>query len=124
MLPNAKLVAFVASTDLDASYQFYVDVLGLTLLDRSPYGLGLDFAGTELRVQAVSELVPATYTALGWAVEDLDAQVTLLKDKGIVFERYDGLRQDEFDAWTAPDGTRVAWFQDPAANIVSLHQHA
>jgi catechol 2,3-dioxygenase-like lactoylglutathione lyase family enzyme len=123
MLPNAQLVAFIASSDLDRSYHFYVDLLGLKVLDRSPYGLGLDSGGTELRVQAVAEVATAVYTALGWAVDDLDASVTALREQGIAFQRYEGLEQDDHDAWTAPDGTRVAWFLDPDANVLSLHHH-
>jgi catechol 2,3-dioxygenase-like lactoylglutathione lyase family enzyme len=123
MLTDAKIVAFVAAHDLDRSREFYVDVLGLTILDESPYGLGLDSGGTELRVQAVKEVAVATYTALGWAVDDLDANVAHLRDQGIVFQRYDGLEQDEHDAWTAPDGTRVVWFLDPDDNVLSLHHH-
>jgi hypothetical protein len=60
---------------------------------------------------------------LGWDVDDLDAAVDELRGRGITFTRYDGMDQDEHDAWTAPSGTRVAWFRDPDANTLSLQQH-
>ena len=56
------------------------------------------------------------------AVDDLDAAVTQLRDRGVVFKRYDGMDQDEHDAWLAPSGTRVAWFVDPDGNTRSFEQ--
>jgi catechol 2,3-dioxygenase-like lactoylglutathione lyase family enzyme len=123
VLASARLTAFVASTDLDRSAAFYVDTLGLTARDRSPFALVLDGRGATLRVTAVAEKPAAGYTVLGWDVDDLDAAVDELRGRGITFTRYDGMDQDEHDAWTAPSGTRVAWFRDPDANTLSLQQH-
>jgi catechol 2,3-dioxygenase-like lactoylglutathione lyase family enzyme len=123
VLTDARIVAFAASTDLDRAYRFYVEVLGLKLLERSPYGLELECNGSELRVNAVDDKPLVPYTVLGWTVGSLDDNVAALRAKGVTFKRYEGLDQDEYDAWAAPDGTRVVWFTDPDDNLLSLHQH-
>ena len=63
------------------------------------------------------------YTALGWQVLDLNETVDRLREKGIDFIRYNGMDQDDHDAWQAPDGVRVAWFRDPHGNVLSLLEH-
>ena len=122
MTPPGPLVAFAATRDLQRAERFYVDVLGLAVRTRDPGAVSLDSAGTELRVTLVQEKAAAPYTVLGWSVDDLSAQVATLRARGLVFTRYPGLDQDDDDAWTAPDGTRVAWFTDPDGNVLSLHQ--
>jgi catechol 2,3-dioxygenase-like lactoylglutathione lyase family enzyme len=122
MLPTARLTAFVATTDLERAAAFYVDVLGLALLERDdPYSAVVDGQGARLRITAVHEKAEAPYTVLGWEVPDLDAAVDDLRARGVTFTRYPGMDQDEHDAWRAPDGTRVAWFADPDGNTLSLH---
>jgi catechol 2,3-dioxygenase-like lactoylglutathione lyase family enzyme len=117
---DRTLVAFVASTDLQRSARFYLDVLGLTAAEESPYALVVDGGGTTLRITLVDHRAPAEYTVLGWQVVDLDATVDELRGRGVVFERYDGMTQDDHDAWTAPGGSRIAWFKDPDGNTLSL----
>ncbi|TQF69319.1 VOC family protein [Rhodococcus spelaei] len=118
-----RLVAFVASTDLDVSSMFYVDTLGLRVTSRTPFALVVDGGGgTSLRITLVQTKGDTGYTVLGWEVDDLDAAVEDLRAKGVEFTSYQGMDQDEHDAWTAPDGTRIAWFRDPHGNVLSLHQ--
>ncbi|RVW01272.1 VOC family protein [Rhodococcus xishaensis] len=117
-----ELVAFLASTDLDVSSMFYVDTLGLSEVERTPFALVVDGGGTELRITLVQSRVDTGYTVLGWRTTDLSSTVDKLRGKGIEFLRYQGMDQDELAAWTAPDGTRVAWFRDPHGNVLSIHQ--
>ncbi|MCL2536245.1 MAG: VOC family protein [Nocardiaceae bacterium] len=118
-----ELVAFLASTDLDVSSMFYVDTLGLVITERTPFALVVDGGGgTELRITLVQSKVDTGYTVLGWRTDDLSATVDELREKGVEFLRYQGMDQDEHAAWTAPEGTRVAWFRDPHGNVLSLHQ--
>jgi catechol 2,3-dioxygenase-like lactoylglutathione lyase family enzyme len=117
-----RLVAFVATRDLDRAEKFYVEVIGLRLSSKNPHAVALDSDGIELRVNLVESKAQAPYTVLGWAVDDLTAEVTKLRDRGLTFTDYPGMEQDADDAWTAPDGTRVAWFTDPDGNVLSLHQ--
>jgi catechol 2,3-dioxygenase-like lactoylglutathione lyase family enzyme len=75
VLADADLVAFAASTDLAAAEAFYGGVLGLELVDSTPFAKVFDAHGTQLRVTRVDALAGAAYTVLGWRVEDLDAAV-------------------------------------------------
>jgi catechol 2,3-dioxygenase-like lactoylglutathione lyase family enzyme len=122
MLPGTRLTAFVASTDLPRSETFYVETLGLALVDANPYALVVDGFGAQVRVTLVDEKAAAEYTVLGWEVDDLDRAIDDLKTRGVVFTIYDGMGQDQRGAWEAPDGSRVAWFKDPDGNTLSLHQ--
>jgi catechol 2,3-dioxygenase-like lactoylglutathione lyase family enzyme len=122
MLSGARLTAFVASTDLLRSEEFYVATLGLAREDANPYALVVDGGGTQLRITLVEHKAAAEYTVLGWIVDDINAAVDDLVAKGVSFTVYDGMGQDERGVWAAPDGTRVAWFKDPDGNTLSLQQ--
>ena len=125
MISTARITAFVATTDLARAVGFYVDVVGLTLVGRDdPFAAVVDGLGANVRITAVHEKADAPYTVLGWEVPDLDAAVDELRGRGVSFTRFDGMDQDDHDAWTAPDGTRVAWFADPDGNTLSLHGRA
>ena len=57
---------------------------------------------------------------LGWSVGDIRATIEQLSAKSVSFERFDGLPLDASGVWTTPDGSKIAWFKDPAGNILSL----
>ena len=122
MLEEADLVAFVSCSDLEVSSGFYGEVLGLSLLETSEFANAYDVNGTQLRVTLVDRPAGAPYTVLGWRVPDVAAAVRALREAGVEFMRYDGMTQDEHDIWTAPGGSRIAWFADPDGNIISLQQ--
>jgi catechol 2,3-dioxygenase-like lactoylglutathione lyase family enzyme len=117
---HAKQVGFVGVSDLDAAERFYGGVLGLDLIDARLFALVHDTPTTQLRITAVVQVHPAPYTVLGWVVADLEGEIDPLAAAGIGFNRYDGMDQDERGIWTAPDGTRVAWFYDPDGNTLAL----
>jgi len=123
MTISGQLVGFVPSTDLDVSEMFYVDTLGFRKIARDHFALVLDGGGgTPVRVTLVQSRADTGYTVLGWQVDDIDAAVDALRDKGVDLVRYKGMDQDDHDVWTAPDGMRVAWFRDPHGNVLSLTQ--
>lgn len=122
MLGREKLMAFVAACDLDRAKSFYADTLGLQLVSEDRFALVFDAAGTMLRVAAVPEMTAAKYTVLGWQVRDIAQTATKLREAGVNFERYDGMKQDEAGIWLSPSGTRVAWFKDPDGNTLSITQ--
>jgi predicted enzyme related to lactoylglutathione lyase len=122
MLEQCDLIAFVPANDLGLARTFYADVVGLPLVDANPAACVFDANGTMLRVTAVAELPAARYTVLGWAVADIGAAIEGLRERGVAFLRFDGMEQDELGAWLAPDGARIAWFEDPAGNTLSLTQ--
>lgn len=123
MLANARLCGFIATTEPEAAKAFYGRILGLPVVDDSPFAVVFDANGTHLRVTTVHEAVVAPYTVLGWEVDDIAAEAKALIGRGVVFERFDGLDQDEAGIWTAPDGAKVAWFKDPEGQVLSVAQH-
>jgi catechol 2,3-dioxygenase-like lactoylglutathione lyase family enzyme len=122
MLGGSALVSFVASADLDRSHAFYGDLLGLELVGSSSFANAYDSAGTTLRVTLVEEPVCAPYTILGWSVDDISRHVSALRRGGVEFKRYPRLDQDASGVWTAPGGSRIAWFEDPDGNTLSIQQ--
>ena len=91
-------------------------------MSEDPFALVFDGGGTVLRVQKVQSFTPHPFTAVGWNVPDIAAEVLALAAKGVTFERYSFFQQDDKGVWTAPDGTGVAWFKDPDGNTLSLAQ--
>jgi catechol 2,3-dioxygenase-like lactoylglutathione lyase family enzyme len=122
VLTDAAPFAFIPSTDLDRSRSFYEGTLGVRLVEATDFGLIFDVGGTKVWVVLVGdELNPQPFTIFGWQVDDLDATIGALADRGIEFLRYDGMEQDEAGVWTSPTGTRIAWFEDPEGNNLSLN---
>ncbi len=113
-----KAIAFAPSTDLDRSRGFYEGVLGLHVVEMTPFALVLD----DIRVTKVDTLTPQPFTVLGWPVDDIDEAVATLSARGVPFHRYEGMGQTESGIWTAPSGARIAWFPDPDGNTLSLTQ--
>lgn len=123
-LRQQRLVSFVATRDPEAAKKFYRDTLGLRLVaEQLPFALVFDANGVTLRVTIVQSFQPAGYTVLGWEVPDIQAAVQALSSAGVRFERYSGMPQDEMGIWSAPGGTKVAWFKDPDGNTLSVSQH-
>lgn len=113
-------IVFIAARDPARSRAFYEETLGLELVAEDEFALTFDAGGTPLRLTRVPEYRPPPYTVLGWEVDDLEGEIDALRRAGVGFERFPGLEQDERGIWTAPDGTRVAWFRDPDGNVLSL----
>jgi len=113
-------MAFVATARPADSRKFYQDVLGLRFVADEPYALVFDVNGIMLRIQKVHAQTPARHTTLGWQVRDVRAAATELQRRGVDFQHYPGMGQDELGIWTSPSGARVAWFNDPDGNTLSL----
>lgn len=120
MLGSEKLMAFVATAKPESARGFYRDTLGLQLVDENPFALVFDLNGTMLRVTRVEKVDPRPYTVLGWQVADVTAMARQLRDAGVKLKRYPGMDQDELAVWTAPGGAKVAWFEDPDGNVLSV----
>ena len=119
---NSKIISFVATQNPANALVFYAETLGLKLISDDPFAMVFDANGTMLRVQKVRDLAPARHTVLGWEVPDISAKTRELTKRGVHFERFEGVTQDESGVWTAPSGAKVAWFKDPDGNILSLTQ--
>ena len=126
ILSESKLVAFAATTDFAKARAFYEGVLGLRLIeDETPFALVFDANGTMLRVTNVGQHKPAPFTVLGWDVESIDETVEQLIAAGVVFLRFPGINDGGSSAvWNAPSGARVAWFNDPDGNVLSVTEFA
>lgn len=122
MLGSSDIIAFVSTTDLAGARRFYVDALGLRMVEENPYACVLDANGTMLRVTLAERVVAAPYTVLGWRVGDIWQVVRDLRERGIDPVRYDSMDQDVDGIWTTPGGDRVAWFRDPDGNTLSMTQ--
>jgi catechol 2,3-dioxygenase-like lactoylglutathione lyase family enzyme len=120
MLTNQRLKAFVSTTQPDKARLFYINMLGLKLLSEDHFGLECESNGAHLRITIVEKLTTQPFTVLGWDTTDIVSTVKRLALKGIKFEKFSFIEQDELGIWTAPGGTKVAWFKDPDGNLLSL----
>ena len=121
-LRTSDLVAFVATANLAVARTFYEKALGLKVTGASPIAVTFDANGTTLRIVAVAKVVVAPYTAIGWSVSDIAQTIRELIGRGVKFENFEGVDQDELGVWKAPGGAQVAWFKDPDGNTLSLTQ--
>jgi catechol 2,3-dioxygenase-like lactoylglutathione lyase family enzyme len=120
MLAKNKIVAFVATNNIEKARPFYQDVLGLTLVAVTQFALEFDAGGTTLRVTEVPDFRPGGGTAVGWEVADIRGEMAELATRGVTFEMFSGMAQDKSGIWTAPGGAQVAWFKDRDGNTLSL----
>ncbi len=124
MLGDTKAFSGFAVDDLQRARQFYEETLGLntTVMDEENGVMAINHAGDrETFVYIKPDFVPATYTVLNFQVDDIDAAVDGLSERGVSFERYDGFDQDEKGVMRG-QGPQIAWFKDPAGNIFSVMQ--
>jgi len=122
-MKNAVLNAFLPTRDIDKAKEFYVQLLGLDFIIDNGFSLELKSGGVPIRLTRVESFEPDPFTVLGWEVIDIKSTIQELLQKGLVFEKYPGIHQDELGIWSAPGGTLVAWFKDPDGNVLSLSQH-
>src|SRR5690242_18605602 len=121
-LSRQDVMTFIATRNAKKARKFYSETLGLQFISEDPYALVFDLNGTMLRIQKVQHLTPAQYTSLGWSVRDIRAAVTTLAERGVRFEQYPGMGQDELGIWKSPGGAKIAWFRDPDGQTLSFTQ--
>jgi catechol 2,3-dioxygenase-like lactoylglutathione lyase family enzyme len=110
-----------SSNDIPACKAFYADTLGLEVSEENGQ-LMLDLAGGgQVLIYPKDNHVPATYTVLNFKVDDIDAAVDGLVAAGVTMERYEGFDQDERGIMR-DFGPAIAWFTDPAGNIIAVLQ--
>jgi catechol 2,3-dioxygenase-like lactoylglutathione lyase family enzyme len=120
MLENTKAFSGFAAPDIEAAEAFYRDKLGIrTSVENGLLTLHLAGGERPTLVYPKPDYVPATYTILNFPVEDVDAAVDELTSRGVEFERYEGFDQDEKGIWRG-EGPDIAWFKDPAGNILAV----
>ena len=119
-----SVVTFLTTQNQDAALKFYRDTLGFAFIRDDGFALVFDMNGVMLRIGKAQQFTPAQSTVLGWEVPDVAAAMDALEQKGVVFERYPNLGQDERGVCTFPGGDKVAWFKDPDGNVLSISHHA
>jgi catechol 2,3-dioxygenase-like lactoylglutathione lyase family enzyme len=121
MFKDTKAFSGFAVDDIDKARAFYGETLGLDVSANDMGLLTLNLAGDRPTiVYPKPDFEPATYTILNFAVDDIDTVVDALIERGVAFELYDGFGQDERGVARNEDGPPIAWFRDPAGNILSV----
>jgi catechol 2,3-dioxygenase-like lactoylglutathione lyase family enzyme len=119
MLGDTKAYSGFAVDDLERAREFYAGTLGLrTSVDHGLMWLHLA-GGRDTLVYPQPGATPASYTILNFEVDDIEAAVDGLAARGVRFERYDDVEQDERGI-ARGDGPDIAWFKDPAGNVLSV----
>ena len=119
MFTNTKAFSGFAVDDVDKAREFYSKTLGLEVSEENGL-LTLHIAGDRpTLVYPRPNHTPAEYTILNFPVDDIDQAVDDLTARGVQFERYEGFDQDERGIMRA-EGPPIAWFKDPAGNVLSV----
>lgn len=123
MLGNSPVAAILPVVDLERAKKFYEEKLGLQASETSEGAMYECGQGSRLALYQREAPTKADHTAAGWQVEDVEAVVQALGEKGVVFEQYDmpGLKTDERGIATM-EGTKAAWFKDTEGNILTVAQ--
>ena len=122
MLESGKLAGFLATTDYDQAREFYEGKLGFEFVSLDQYALVMRVGGHSIRISKIPNFTPRPGTVLGWEVTDILAVVSWLRDRGVALEKYPFVQDQKLGVWTAPGGSKVAWFKDPDGNILSVSQ--
>jgi catechol 2,3-dioxygenase-like lactoylglutathione lyase family enzyme len=123
MFKDSKAFSGFSVGDVSRAKQFYGETLGLDVSDDEMGGLALHLgSGADVFLYPKDNHVPATFTVLNFPVEDVDEAVDRLTAAGVTFERYEGFEQDEKGIARGGEdrGPTIAWFKDPARNILSV----
>ncbi len=122
MLTEQKLVGFLGTSNAEKARAFYEGVLGLPFKLEIEHLVVFDWGAGRLMLQKTDKVTPPFGAAMGWQVGDIRAQMRELMSRGVVFERFAGMTQDEMGVWSPEPGSGVAWFKDPDGNLLSLSQ--
>lgn len=120
MLGATKAISGFSVDDIASAKNFYSETLGLKVTDEEMGLIRLHLAGgTEILVYPKPNHEPATYTILNFLVDDIDGTVDELTSRGVEFIKYDGFPQEENGVMRG-NGPDIAWFTDPAGNVISV----
>lgn len=122
MFSDSKAFAGFSTNDVQAAKKFYGETLGLSVSEEMG-NLMLDLAGGgQVLIYPKENHEPATFTVLNFPVRKIEPVVDQLNAAGIRLERYEGFQQDERGIMRDENGPPIAWFTDPAGNIISVLQ--
>ena len=120
MFKDSKAFSGFSVDDIPTAKQFYGETLGLNVSEESA-GLGLHLGGGgEVFIYPKDDHVPATFTVLNFPVDDVEQAVDELTQAGVRFEQYEGELQTDEKGIFRGEGPTIAWFKDPAGNVLSV----
>ena len=126
MFRDSEAFSGFSVDDIPAAGKFYGETLGLDVSDGGMGMLQLHIkGGHDIIVYPKPDHVPAVFTILNFPVDDIDEAVDELTRRGVTFERYEGFKQDDKGIARPSndnEGPPIAWFTDPAGNILSVLQ--
>lgn len=121
MLGACTPKAMIPITDLEAAKAFYGQILQLEFLEENQAFVVFAGIGANLHLEKVRPFTPHPFTTFGWSVADVPAAARHLAGRGVKFERFEGMVQDELGIWIPPGADHgVCWFKDPDGNLLSL----
>jgi predicted enzyme related to lactoylglutathione lyase len=123
MFQSTKAFSGFSVDDLGKAKQFYGETLGIEVTEEPPHGLlTLRIAGDRpILIYPKDDHQPASYTILNFPVDDIEAAVDELSGRGVSFEHYEGTGMDTDEKGNfRQGGPLIAWFKDPAGNVLSV----
>jgi len=122
MFKHTNAFSSFSANDLQKAKQFYGEILGLEIKDGDMGILQLNINGSNnIIIYPKPNHEPATFTVLNFPVDDIEKAVDALTAKGVVFEQYEGeIKTNEKGISDGNEGPKIAWFKDPAGNILSV----
>ncbi len=123
MFLENRIFSSFAVDDIEKAKTFYSETLGLKVSQNKEMGglLTLEFAGgSRVMIYPKSDFIPATFTVLNFPVGNIEAAVDELASRGVKFEHYEGNLKTDPKGIFRSGGPLIAWFKDPAGNILSV----
>jgi catechol 2,3-dioxygenase-like lactoylglutathione lyase family enzyme len=130
MLNEGRVATRLPAQDLERARAFYAEKLGLEPVEERPGGLRYVCASGEFALFASAGGASGDHTQMGWEVDDIEATVTELRSRGVIFEEYDlpglrtvdGIADIEGNYPSKGIGERGAWFRDSEGNMLGIGQ--
>ena len=124
MFEHTKAFSGFSANDIPAARKFYGETLGIPVSEENGI-LTLHIAGgRDTIIYPKPDHTPATFTILNFPVDDIDQAVDELGRRGVRFERYPGIESDPKGIARGAGGPPIAWFTDPAGNVLAVMQVA
>ncbi len=123
MLADMNMVGFLLTKDYEKARAFYEGTLGFEFVSLDQFALVMQAGKSMIRIVNVPTFTPLQSTVLGWQVPDVEAIVDWLVKRSVVFDKYPFVQDKERGIWTAPGGSKIAWFKDPDGNVLSVSEH-
>jgi catechol 2,3-dioxygenase-like lactoylglutathione lyase family enzyme len=123
MLASMDMIGFLLTKDYEKARSFYEGNLGFEFVSLDQFALVMQAGKSMIRIVKDPTFTPLRSTVLGWKVDDIEGMVDWLTKRGVVFDKYPFVQDKERGIWTAPGGSKVAWFRDPDGNVLGVSEH-